>query len=169
MLLITTASPRHSNRGPCRNFFAIFTLISILLLGTPVFSGDWPQFRGPNRDGVSSETGLLQQWPEEVLPAMDLNDSVYAVMLTHDPKIDDQALHLLLRSEVAYIGALGSRKTHAKRVQRLSEAGFTPKEIERIHAPVGLAIGGISPAEIALSIMAEMVKVKHEIRSLSHT
>lgn len=100
---------------------------------------------------------LIAQWPEAVLGDMELSDDTYAVLLTHDPKIDDQALHILLKSSVRYIGALGSRKTHAKRCDRLREAGFGAPEIERIQGPAGLDINAKTPAEIALSIGAEMV------------
>ncbi len=104
---------------------------------------------------------LIRAWPEQVLLDLPLDGSTYAVMLTHDPKIDDQALHILLPRKVKYIGALGSRKTHQKRVARLQEAGVAQELIDRIHAPVGLDIDAQSPAEIALSIMAEMVQVKN--------
>ncbi|MEQ9425899.1 MAG: XdhC family protein [Cyclobacteriaceae bacterium] len=102
-----------------------------------------------------------QKWPAEVLKEMDLNSDVYAVLLTHDPKIDDQALHTLLRSGVNYIGALGSRKTHAKRVARLTDEGFGDKEIDRIHAPIGIDINAKIPKEIALSIVAELLKIRN--------
>lgn len=105
---------------------------------------------------------LHQSWPEEVLADMHIDADTYAVMLTHDPKIDDQALHHLLRSDVAYIGALGSSKTHAKRVARLEKAGFSETEIGRIHGPVGLNIRALSPKEIALSIMAQIIQVKNQ-------
>jgi xanthine dehydrogenase accessory factor len=78
--------------------------------------------------------------------------------LTHDPKVDDPALHLALRSPVFYIGALGSKKTQAARVERLKTAGFNDEEISRIHGPIGLAIGAVGAAEIAISIMAEKTK-----------
>lgn len=104
---------------------------------------------------------IHEQWPAEVLTDMPLDADTYAVVLTHDPKIDDQALHLLLRSKVAYIGALGSRKTQAKRVARLTEAGFSEAEIGRIHGPVGVSINARRPKEIALSIIAEMVMIKN--------
>jgi xanthine dehydrogenase accessory factor len=113
------------------------------------------------RDLVS-EGRLIRSWPLEVLPDLKLNDSVFAVLLTHDPKIDDQALHILLASPVAYIGALGSKKTQQKRVGRLLDAGFQKEQINRIKGPVGLDIGAISPAEIALSIMAEIIQVKNK-------
>ena len=101
-------------------------------------------------------------WPAEILPDMSLDAYTYAVMLTHDPKIDDQALHLLLRSKVAYIGALGSKKTHEKRLKRLEEAGFTAEECAKINAPVGVSINAKSAREIALSIMGALVKAKNE-------
>ena len=105
---------------------------------------------------------LLEKYPAEVLPDFSLDAYSYAVILSHDPKIDDNALHLLLRSNIAYIGALGSRRTHTKRITRLRQAGFSEKEIERIHAPVGVDINAKSPAEIALSVMAEIIKVKNQ-------
>jgi xanthine dehydrogenase accessory factor len=77
--------------------------------------------------------------------------------LTHDPKIDDPALKAALAADCFYVGALGSRKTHAARVARLTEAGFTPEQIERIRAPIGLPIGAVSPAEIALAVLGEVV------------
>ncbi|OJJ15293.1 hypothetical protein BKI52_38405 [marine bacterium AO1-C] len=110
---------------------------------------------------ITKPNELHQTWPEEVLPEMTLDQDTYAVLLTHDPKIDDQALHILLKSEVAYIGCLGSKKTHAKRVQRLQEAGMTEEEIARIHAPVGVAINAKTPQEIALSVMGEVIAVKN--------
>ncbi len=81
------------------------------------------------------------------------------VTVTHDPKLDDPGLAEALRSDAFYIGALGSRKTHARRLDRLSESGFTDEQMARIHGPVGLKIGAISPAEIAVSIMAEVTQV----------
>lgn len=106
---------------------------------------------------------LLVDWPAEVLPNFELDAYTYAVLLTHDPKIDDQALTILLNSKVAYIGALGSRKTHEKRMTRLREAGFTEEAITRIHAPVGVDIGAQGAKEIALSIVAELVRVKNGV------
>lgn len=105
---------------------------------------------------------LFSDWPDEVLPNFDLDNHTYAVLLTHDPKIDDQALHRLLKSDVAYVGALGSKKTHEKRVKRLQDAGFPATDIEKIHAPIGLDIHAKSAKEIALSIMAELIKIKNE-------
>lgn len=108
----------------------------------------------------SEPDALVHAWPHEVLDSMGLDEDTYAVLLTHDPKIDDPALEVLLRSEVGYIGILGGRSTHAARRERLAEAGLTEAELDRIHGPVGLAIGARTPDEIALSILAEIVKVK---------
>jgi xanthine dehydrogenase accessory factor len=100
---------------------------------------------------------VLAEWPEEALPRLGLDRYTALLALTHDPKIDDPALAAALRAQCFYIGALGSKKTHARRVERLTAAGFSPEEIGRIHAPIGLDIGAVSPAEIAVSILAEMV------------
>ncbi len=105
---------------------------------------------------------MIVDWPAEVLPDFKLDAYTYAVLLTHDPKIDDQALHLLLRSNIGYIGALGSKRTNEKRVERLREAGFDEATIARIHAPVGLSIGAKGAKEIALSIMAEIIQIKNK-------
>lgn len=105
---------------------------------------------------------LLNAWPAEVLHEIPLTPYTYAVTLSHDPKIDDQALEILLRSDVAYIGALGSKKTHAKRVSRLEAKGFTSEEIHRIHAPVGVDIRAQSAQEIALSIIADLIREKNK-------
>jgi xanthine dehydrogenase accessory factor len=100
---------------------------------------------------------VLTEWPDTALPRLGLDRYTALLALTHDPKIDDPALAAALRAECFYIGALGSKKTHARRVERLTEAGFSEAEIARIHAPIGLDIGAVSPAEIAVSILAEMI------------
>lgn len=105
---------------------------------------------------------MYEKYPQEVLSDFPLDAYSYAVILSHDPKIDDNALHILLKSKIAYIGALGSRKTQAKRVARLEVAGFSSEEIERIHSPVGVDIKAKKPREIALSIMGEIIKVQNE-------
>ncbi|MDA0785293.1 MAG: XdhC family protein [Proteobacteria bacterium] len=104
---------------------------------------------------------LSEDWPDDALTTLGVDNRTAVVTLTHDPKLDDPALHVALRSEAFYIGALGSRKTHAGRVERLTDAGYTEDEIGRIHAPVGLAINAKSPAEIAISIMAQITQVLH--------
>ncbi len=105
------------------------------------------------------EIEILDLWPDEGLEALAIDHRTAIITLTHDPKLDDPALRIALRSPAFYIGALGSTRTHAKRVARLEEAGFTGEEIARIHAPLGLAIGAKSPAEIALSALAQATQV----------
>jgi xanthine dehydrogenase accessory factor len=101
---------------------------------------------------------LSAEWPDEALKSIELDRRTAFVALTHDPKIDDPALSIALQSTCFYIGALGSKKTHAGRLERLEAAGVEPDALARIHAPLGLAIGARGPAEIAISIMAEMTK-----------
>jgi xanthine dehydrogenase accessory factor len=100
---------------------------------------------------------VLAEWPDAALARLGLDRYTALLALTHDPKIDDPALDAALRSPAFYVGALGSKKTHARRVERLAGAGFGEGDIARIHAPIGLDIGAVSPAEIALSILAEIV------------
>ena len=102
---------------------------------------------------------ILHDWPDEGVAAYGLDTRTGLVLLTHDPKLDDPALEAALASDVFYIGALGSVRTHAKRVARLEEKGFRPEQIARIHGPVGLDIGAASPSEIAVAILAEMTRV----------
>ncbi|WP_300547453.1 XdhC family protein [Roseovarius sp.] len=102
---------------------------------------------------------ILHDWPDEAVQAYGLDGRTALVLLTHDPKLDDPALAEALRSDVFYIGALGSARTHAKRVERLESAGFSPDEIARIHGPIGLDIGSAGPAEIALAVLAEITRV----------
>ncbi len=102
------------------------------------------------------DVATLREWPDEALPKIGLDSRTAVVVLSHDPKIDDPALVLALASDAFYVGALGSRKTHAKRVERLLEAGVSQDAIARIRAPIGLDIGAEGAAEIALSIVAEI-------------
>jgi xanthine dehydrogenase accessory factor len=110
------------------------------------------------------DTILLHDWPNVALATLAPDRRTAILTLTHDPKIDDPALEAALRSEAFYIGALGSRRTHAKRVERLKNAGFDDAVIARIHGPVGLPIGAQTPAEIAISIMAEITAVLRRAR-----
>jgi xanthine dehydrogenase accessory factor len=105
------------------------------------------------------DVALLQDWPDEALSLIGIDPRTAVVVLSHDAKIDDAALIAALRSEAFYIGALGSRKSHAARVERLRQAGVADADIARIRAPIGLDIGAIGPAEIALSIIAEIAAV----------
>ncbi len=102
---------------------------------------------------------LTQEWPDEALERLRPDRGSAVIALTHDPKLDDPALAAALRSECFYIGALGSRRNHAGRCARLKELGFSDSELARIHGPIGLAIGGVSPAEVAVSIVAQMTQV----------
>jgi xanthine dehydrogenase accessory factor len=102
---------------------------------------------------------VIAEWPDVALPPIGIDHYTAFVALTHDPKIDDPGLALALKSDCFYIGALGSRKTHARRVERLkAERGFTDNDIGRIHSPIGLDIGSVSPAEIAVAIIGEITQ-----------
>jgi xanthine dehydrogenase accessory factor len=103
---------------------------------------------------------LIQAWPDKAFAQIELTPETAVAMLTHDPKIDDPALNVVLNSPAFYIGALGSSKTQAKRRERLQEMGFRDEVIGRIHGPIGLDINAGTPEEIALSIMAEIVKAQ---------
>ena len=102
---------------------------------------------------------LTQEWPDEALERLKPDHRSAVVTLTHDPKLDDPALAVALRSDCFYIGALGSRRTHAARCSRLTELGFGESDLARINGPIGLAIGAVSPAEVAVSIVAEMTQI----------
>jgi xanthine dehydrogenase accessory factor len=104
---------------------------------------------------------LIQAWPEDAFKQVVLTPSTAVAMLTHDPKIDDPALKVVLSSRAFYIGALGSRKTQEQRRQRLLKAGLSEADLNRLHGPIGLEIGAKTPEEIALSVMAEIVAARH--------
>jgi xanthine dehydrogenase accessory factor len=99
---------------------------------------------------------LVAEWPDQALPPLGVDKYTAFVALTHDPKIDDPALLHALERDCFYIGALGSRKTHGRRVERLKQQGAGDNQVARIHAPIGLSIGAISPPEIAVAIMGEI-------------
>jgi xanthine dehydrogenase accessory factor len=103
---------------------------------------------------------ISTDWPDEAMTALAPDSRTAVVTLTHDPKLDDPALEIALRSPAFYIGSLGSRRTHAKRLARLAEAGLTEAELAKIHAPVGLDIGAVSAPEIAVSILAQIVSAR---------
>jgi len=102
---------------------------------------------------------IVDEWPDEALRSLAPDCRTAVASLSHDPKLDDPALEVALRSEAFYIGALGIRRTHAKRLERLRAEGFSEAELRRIHGPIGLDIGAKSPAEIAISILAEITRV----------
>jgi xanthine dehydrogenase accessory factor len=99
---------------------------------------------------------VIAQWPDEALPALGIDHYTAFVALTHDPKIDDPALSHALARDCFYIGALGSKKTHGRRIERLKAGGISDAALARIHAPIGLEIGAVSPSEIAVAIMGEI-------------
>jgi xanthine dehydrogenase accessory factor len=116
-------------------------------------------FATPERFNHADE--LIIQWPADALADIGLDESTYIVVLTHDEKIDNPALAVALASPARYVGALGSKKTHARRVAALQELGVTDEQIARINAPIGLDIGARRPEEIAVSIIAEIVAVSN--------
>jgi xanthine dehydrogenase accessory factor len=118
-----------------------------------------PRSAFATKERFGAAAAAMAEWPEASFDKLGLDARTVVVALTHASHIDDEALTAALRAPCLYIGALGSRGTHAKRLERLTAAGFTPEELQRIHAPIGLAIGAKGPAEIAVSILAETIKV----------
>jgi xanthine dehydrogenase accessory factor len=116
-------------------------------------------FLDPDRFRAADE--LVLAWPEETFERIGLDASCYVCLLSHDPKFDEPALQVALRSPARYVGAIGSKKTQAARRDRLGELGLTELEIARLHGPIGLNLGGRQPAEIALAILAEMTAVRY--------
>ena len=106
---------------------------------------------------------IINEWPEKVFKKIETNSNTALIALTHDPKIDDPALQHALKNNFFYIGALGSKKTHINRCQRLKKAGFNEEEINSIHGPIGIKLGGKSAPEIALSIVAQLVIESHKL------
>lgn len=121
-------------------------------------------FATPERFAHADE--LIMAWPDEAL-AGKLNSNSFVTLLTHDPKLDDPALKIALPSPARYIGALGSPKTHAKRLERLRADGMPEEQLARLHAPIGLKIGANTPEEIAVSIIAEIVAARHGLTGKS--
>lgn len=113
------------------------------------------------RERFPSADDLIVEWPDEVLERMDLNPSTSIAVLTHDPKFDEPTLNVVLRRDVGYVGAIGSRKTGEERAERLMKNGLTEEQVKRIHGPIGLNLGGKAPEEIALAIMAEIVATRN--------
>jgi len=105
---------------------------------------------------------VIDEWPDKAVDALSPDASTAVVTLSHDPKIDDPALQVALASEAFYVGSLGSRKTHAGRLKRLSALSIDDETLARIHAPVGLPLGGRAPAEIAVSILAQIIEARYQ-------
>ena len=140
---------------PLVSFARELGLYTIVVDARPIFA---------TQDRFDHADELIRSWPEDALREMKLNESTYVVTLTHDEKLDTPALVYALDHPVGYIGALGSKRTHAKRVAVLREAGVSDEQISRIHAPIGLDLGGRSPGEIALAIMSEIVQVRNRVK-----
>jgi xanthine dehydrogenase accessory factor len=120
-----------------------------------------PRAKFANRERFPEADEVLLEWPDEAFAHLPVDNATYVVLLTHDPKIDEPTLAAALQTEAAYIGAIGSRKTYAARFERMEKWGVTPEQLERVYAPVGLDLGGSTPAETALSIISEVVAVKN--------
>lgn len=140
---------------------AVFLLKFARILGFHTLLID-PRSAFANRERFAEADELVIAWPQEVLTPAHFNESTFLVVLSHDEKLDNPALRLALESPCCYIGALGSRKTHARRLAALKEAGVLEEQLARIHAPIGLDLGGHRPEEIALSILAEIVAVQNQ-------
>lgn len=135
-------------------------------LGFRVLVAD-PRAKFANRERFPEADEILVEWPDEALAHLEVNESTYLVLLTHDPKIDEPALAAALKTPARYIGAIGSRKTHVDRFERMAKWGVTAEELQRVYAPIGLDLGGRTPEETALSIIAEVVAVKNGRRGAS--
>ena len=109
------------------------------------------------------DTKIINKWPDDAFNEIETNSRTALIALTHDPKIDDPALQYGLKKKFFYIGALGSKKTHEKRCQRLIESGIKEEDVKLINGPIGIKLGGKSPSEIALSIVAQLVSEKYKI------
>ncbi len=120
-----------------------------------------PRAKFANRERFPEADEILVEWPDEALAHLKIDESTYLVLLTHDPKIDEPTLAAALKTPARYIGAIGSRKTHAERFERMAKWGVTAEQLRRVHAPIGLDLGGRTPEETALSIIAEVVAVKN--------
>lgn len=116
-------------------------------------------FIDPARFPAADE--LILAWPQEAFERIGLDSACYICVLSHDPKFDEPALQVALRSPATYVGAIGSRKTQARRRERLRESGLTGEQVARLHGPIGLDLGGRQPAETALAILAEMTAVRY--------
>lgn len=158
----------HVHNPPLRLFIVGAVHIAQALAPMAALTGYAVTVIDPRRAFATDErfpgVAVNGEWPDDALNALKPDARSAVVTLTHDPKLDDPALLVALRSPAFYVGALGSSRTHAKRVERLREQGLSDREIATIHGPVGLSIGAVSPAEIAVSIMAQITAVRRRDR-----
>jgi len=152
-LTVETPAPRLALIGAVHVSQALAPMARIVGLD-PTIIDPRTAFATPER---FPDTPVVAEWPDEALAKAPLDRYSAICLLTHDPKIDDPALMIALRADCFYVGALGSKKTHAKRLERLRAQGFDEAALARIHAPIGLDIGAVSPAEIAVAILGEIV------------
>lgn len=120
-----------------------------------------PRAAFATRERFPQASRIIREYPQRALPELGLDGSAYLVILTHDPKLDDPSLYLGLTNPLRYVGALGSQRTNARRIERLRQMGVNEEQLARLHAPIGLPLGGRSPAEIALSILAQITQVRY--------
>ncbi|MGD8627378.1 MAG: XdhC family protein [Anaerolineae bacterium] len=120
-----------------------------------------PRAKFANQERFAEADEVLLEWPDEALGHLEIDEATYVVLLTHDPKIDEPTLAAALETKATYIGAIGSRGTHEARFERMARWGVTAEQLERVYAPIGLDLGGRTPEETALSIIAEVVAVKN--------
>lgn len=155
----------HVHNPPLRMIIVGAVHISQLLAPMAALSGYAVSIIDPRASFATEDrfpgVELSDDWPDEAMEALKPDSRTAIVTLTHDPKLDDPALHVALKSDAFYIACLGSKRTHARRLERLREEGFSDADFRRIHGPAGLPIGAVSPAEIAISVLAEMTAVKH--------
>lgn len=152
-LTVQTPSPRLALIGAVHISQALAPIARIAGLDVTIIDPR-TAFATPER---FPDTQVIARWPDDALAAAPLDRYTAICLLTHDPKIDDPALTIALAANCFYIGALGSKKTHARRLERMRAQGFEDESLARIHAPIGLDIGAVSPAEIAVSIMGEII------------
>ncbi len=155
----------HVHNPPLRLIVVGAVHISQALVPMAQLAGYDVQLVDPRKAWANSErfpaVNIVEGWPDEALRRLAPDHRSAVVVLTHDPKLDDPALGVALRSSAFYVGALGSRKTHAGRLARLREGGLDEDALARVHGPIGLAIGAKSPAEIAIAILAQMTQALH--------
>lgn len=158
-LEVLSPTPRLIVMGGVHIAEALVTMASAAGFETVVID---PRRAFTTRERFPDVTSLIQKWPQEALGELDISKSDYIAVLTHDPKLDDPALTFALQSRASYVGALGSKTTNRKRIERLRASGLSEEQLARLHAPIGIDLGGRQVGEIAASILAEIVQVRNK-------